>query len=255
MIGKLWLPTFLALSWAVAAQAQVNALPSDRHILVYGDAEARAIPDRFKIKVSFDVVDPSADVARRKVEANLGRVLDAIKAAGVPDGEIVATSMEIEPRERYDSKLEDHVFEGIGVSRELTARFSDIDALEKFIAGLETSKEVQVSGIETELQDEQALHRALRAKSIASARLKAEGMARDFGVRLAGLYSVSDVAPQFQYGVREGSWPSTYLWTEDGESGTLDSIMVTGSRLKRVALQTGYVTYSDKIYAVFLIAD
>ena len=254
MFGKLLLPTILALVWADVGLAQVNALPSTRHILVYGEAKARAIPDRFKIKVSFDVVDPSADVARRKVEAHLERVLDALRAAGVTEGEIVATSMEIEPRERYDQATRDQVFQGIGVSRGLTARFSDLDALEKFIAGLETSKEVQVSGIETGLQDEQALLRALRTKSIASARLKAEAVARDFGVRLAGLYSVSDVAPEFQYGVREGSWPSTYSWADE-EGGTLDRIEVTGSRLEQVALQTGFVDYSDKIYAVFLIAD
>lgn len=243
-----------ALATSSVASAQMNALPPQRHLLVYGEADARAIPDRFSIKISFDVVDPSADVARRKVEASVADVLAALDKAGVPEGEIVATSMDIEPRERYDARTEEDVYEGMGVSREVTARFSDLDALEAFIGGLETSESLQVSGITTSLSSEAALKAALRAKSIAATRAKAEEMAQAFGVRLDGVYSVSDVAPQFSYGIQPGTWSGGYQWYR--ESGTLDAISVTGSRIDRtVSLRTGYVTFSDKIYAVFLIAD
>lgn len=243
----------LALA-ATTASAQMNALPPQRHLLVYGEAEARAIPDRFSIKISFDEVDPSADVARRKVEASVARVLEALEKAGVPEGEIVATSMDIEPRERYDAKSEEDVYEGMGVSRDISARFSDLDALEAFIGGLETSKSLQVSGITTALSSEAALKAALREKSIAATRAKAEEMAKAFGVRLAGVYSVSDVAPQFSYGIQPGSWSGGYQWSR--ASGQLDAITVTGARIDRsVSLRAGYVTFNDKIYAVFLIAD
>lgn len=245
----------LALA-ATTASAQMNALPPQRHLLVYGEAEARAIPDRFSIKISFDVVDPSADVARRKVEASVADVLAALDKAGVPEGEVVATSMDIEPRERYDAESEEDVYEGMGVSREITARFSDLDALEAFIGGLETSKSLQVSGITTALSSEAALRAALREKSIAQTRAKAEEMAKAFGVRLGGVYSVSDVAPQFQYGIRPGNWNGGYEWFGREGGGTLDAIVVTGSRASSpVSLRTGYVTFSDKFYAVFLIAD
>src|SRR3546814_19055399 len=79
------------------AHAQVNALPPTRHILVYGDAQARAIPDRFKIDISLEVIDPKADTARRKVETYVGDILSKLEAASVPSNEIVATSPEIEP--------------------------------------------------------------------------------------------------------------------------------------------------------------
>ena len=130
----------------------------------------------------------------------------------------------------------------------------DLDALEAFIGSLETSKSLQVSGITTSLSSEAELKAALREKSIAATRAKAEEMAKAFGVRLAGVYSVSDVAPQFSYGIQPGTWSGGYQWSR--ESGTLDAITVTGSRIDRtVSLRTGYVTFSDKIYAVFLIAD
>ena len=240
--------------------AQVNALPPTRHILVYGDGQARAIPDRFKISLNFEAVDPSADAARRRVEENLKDVLGKLKAAGVAESEIVATSMEVGTRERYDDRKREQVFIGTGVKRTVTARFDSQSALGTFLATLQTSKELNVSSVETELADEAELRKALREKAIESSRAKAETIAKAYGAKLGGLYSVSDVAPQFQYGIREGSWPSTYQWARlrEGDAYTLDSIRVTGARANRVdaeSFQTGYVTFTDKIYAVFLLAD
>lgn len=238
------------------AHAQVNALPPARHILVYGEASARAIPDRFSIELAFDVVHPKADVARARVEAHVGEAIAALRKSNVAEGDIVATSLKIEPRTEYDQAARKQQFEGIGVSRKVVARFSDQADLTRFLSGLETSEEVQVSGVETELGAEAQLRSQLRQKAIASTRVKAEVIAKAYDVRLAGIYSVSDTAPEFEYGIQEGDWPVSYHW----QSGTseLDRIEVTGSRLSQGAsesFQTGYVTFEDRIYTVFLIAD
>lgn len=242
------------------AIAQVNALPSARHILVYGDAEARAIPDRFKIKLNFQSVNLDPDLARRNVESNVRKVLDQLQAVGVADNEIVATSLSIDTKERYDQKIEEEVFVGTEVSRTLTARFSSQGALETFLAGIKTSKELTISDVSTQLSDEPALRAALREKTIASSREKADLIAKAYGARISGIYSVSDVAPQFDYGIRPGNWPQAFEWSDGyGDRGrTLDRIQVTGSRASANAatsLQTGYVTFQDKIYTVFLLAD
>lgn len=242
---------------AGAAHAQVNALPPTRHILVYGDAQARAIPDRFKIDIDFSAVDKNAGAARARVERNVQMVLGRLRSAGVLDDEIVATSLSIQAKSRFDDELDEDVFIGTEVERSLTARFADKAALESFLDGLQTSTELSVSDVKTELSSELELRRALRGKAIESSREKAEVIARAYGATLGAVYSVSDVAPQFQYGIREGSWPSTYQW--DSGSTSLDRIEVTGTRLRAgapgIALQTGYVTYTDKIYTVFLLAD
>jgi len=145
------------------------------------------------------------------------------------------------------------------VNRTVRAIFNDQGALREFLAQLKTSEEVQVSGVETELSSESELMAALRQKAIESTREKAEVIAKAYGVRLKGLYSVSDTAPQFDYGIQEGSWPANYRWSRHGDgSSTLDRIEVTGSRIKRAeveSFETGYVNYDDKIYAVFLISE
>lgn len=246
----------LLLAICGTGHAQVNALPQSRHILVYGEAQAQAIPDRFRITLSFNVVDSNADAARQKVEAYLQDAISKLKASGIGDGGIVATSLEIEPVNQYDQEARKQVFEGIGVTRRIVATFARQDALKSLLALLKTSEDVQVSGVETELSTEPRLRERLRQKAIESTRAKAETIARAYGVRLAGLYSVSDTAPDFQYGIKEGEWPQSYRWNAD--STELDRIEVTGSRIKRSdveSFQTGYVTFDDKIYAVFLISE
>lgn len=247
------------------ADAQMNALPQARHILVYGQAQARAIPDRFKIEVSFDVVDQKADVARAKVEAMMQDTLGKLRTSGVPDGEIVATSLQIEPRQEYNSELRKQEYKGIAVERSLTARFSDQDKLKQFLSTLETSEQLQVSGVTTTLSNEAELKRQLRAKAIEATKEKAAVIARSYGARLAGLYSVSDTAPQFEYGIQEGEWPVVYEWRhrEGGgrDSMSLDTVTVTGTALLAPgtvapeSFESGYVTFNDTIYAVFLIGD
>lgn len=244
---------------AGTANAQMNALPQARHILVYGQAQARAIPDRFKIEVSFDVVDTKADVARSKVESMMQDTLEKLRAAGVPDGEIVATTLQIEPREQYDSELKKQVYKGIAVERSITARFSDQAKLKKFLSVLDTSEQLQVSGVTTSLSNEPELKRQLRAKAIESTKEKAGVIAKSYGAKLVGLYSVSDTAPQFEYGIQEGEWPVTYEWRNDGDSMSLDTVTVNGTSMRSApapeSFQTGYVSFNDTIYAVFLIGD
>lgn len=253
------------LGAAGAAFAQVNALPPTRHILVYGDAQARAIPDRFRITVSFSALDMDPGLARRRVEDSLADVVARLRTAGVVEGGIVATALSIEPEQRYEEASRRQVFAGTRVRRSLTARFDRKTALESFLDGLQTSQELSVSDVETELAAEPALREALRTKSIESSRRKAETMAKAYGARLGALYSVSDVAPQFEYGIREGDWPALYEWMPNAQGGDLDRVTVTGSRIgpgrdggggvRGTSLEAGYVTYNDRIYAVFLLAD
>lgn len=258
MICRLAL-VLLLLAFAGTALAQVNALPPTRHILVYGDAQARAIPDRFRITVNFSALDTDAGAARQRVESTLADVVGRLRAIGVSEGDIVATALSIEPEDRYEDRERRQVFAGTRVRRTLTARFSRKQDLERFLAGLQTSRELTVSDVETELSTEPSLRQAMRARAIEATRRKAETIAQSYGARLGAIYSVSDVAPQFEYGVREGSWPDLYEWNPRSEQ--LDRITVTGSRVAnapggvRTALETGYVTYNDRIYAVFLLAD
>jgi len=218
------------------ANAQVNALPPTPHILVFGHAEARAIPDKFSIKMTVSVTDPSADLARRKAEKHVEQILAGLKQAGVPAEETSATTLKIEPDEEYNDKTEKQEYKGVQVSREIDATFYDLGKLQQFLGVLATSKELQVSGITTGLRDEAKLRELLRVKAIESTQEKAKSIAKAYAVKLDGLYSVSDVAPLVSYGIKAGSWPIYDYDSKSGDffvRGYLDNTM--GSGLNTIA--------------------
>jgi uncharacterized protein YggE len=260
-VKRLLIAAILGIA-STTAFAQVNALPPTPHILVFGHAQARAIPDKFSISMTASVTDPSTDVARHKVEGHVDSILAALKQAGVPDGETTATSLSIEPDTEYDGKLEKRVYKGVKVERVIGATFYDLAKVKQFLGNTNASEELQISGITTGLRDEQKLREQLRGKAIESSQQKAKAIAASYSASLSGLYSVSDVAPETHYGIQEGAWPH---FEYDARTQRLDRIEVTGHRMLNASdgsglattqesLQTGYVTFEENIYAVFLIA-
>ena len=246
------------------ACAQINALPSTPHILVFGHAEARAIPDRFTISMTVSVTDPSADVARRKVQGHVEQILAGLKQAGVPTGETTATSLKIEPEEEYDSKMQKQVYKGVQVSRDIGATFDDLGRLQQFLGKVSASKELQISGITTGLRDESKLREQLRVKAIESTQEKAKSIAQGYAAKLDGLYSVSDVAPEVSYGIKAGSWPAYDYDSRGGglftrnrdkyaDAAGVSALPAPPPPEPPTSLQTGYVTFEENIYAVFLL--
>lgn len=245
---------FLVLLWGlpIAGIAQQNAIPAAPHILVYGAAEAKAIPDRFRLTVRIETLDINADQARKSAAVLFDSTINALKALDVSDGDIIATGLSIEPSERYDEQQRRYVFQGTEVVREIEVVFSETVSMEKFLAQTDVNENLQVSGVETFLSTEKQLELALRSKSIESSKQKAEVIAEEYGLEIKGIYSVSDVAPQYTYGITEGDWPVIWFWNDFGDVAELQRVAVTGSRLSE-SFSTGFVTFQDKIYAVFLV--
>ena len=239
--------------------AQANAIPEAPHILVYGSAVGRAVPDRFEVTVLVEYVDPSADVARKQAAALFDAVLEGMRGAGAPDRGIEATHLEIGTQHRFNESTRRQEYEGIRVSRKLTARFDSTEKLSRFLAGLDTSQHVQVERTGTSLSTEPQLRAELRRKAIEDSVAKARLLAEAYGVALGPLYSVSDVAPEFSYGVHEGQWQSLYHWSRDGGGKyALDRITVTGSRLEPSRFESfaaGELSIEERLYAVFRLGD
>lgn len=250
---------FLLLACGAApCAAQVNAIPAERHILVYGTATARATPDRFQVTVTVRHTDPSADAARERVSTLFDQVLESYRKAGVLQDTLDASTLEIAPEERWDDQTRRQVFEGIRVSRTLSGTFDDPERLSRFLALIETSETVQVAGVRTQISTEQQLRAALRREAIRSSKERAAGLASAYGTTLGPLYSASTVAPQFSYGVHEGDW--YFDWRRQGDRYTLDRIEVTGSRIDIKGAQlerfvAGQVEMEERLYAVFLLGE
>lgn len=247
---------------APQALAQANSIPSQPHLLVKGDASRMVLPDRFVVKIALESVDMQTDVARRKVQANAEQVMGLFARHGAIAETVRMDNLSIAPSTRY--KEDEEVFEGTAVSRDLEGAFEKPEQLQAFLAELKASKEVQVNTATPTFSGEARLRAELKAEAAAQTRASAKGLADAYGAKISGLYSISDVAPNFAYGVQAGSWPNANSSSGDlyYRTGTLDKVSVSGSRgVAAAAPMTGElltaapITYTENVYAIFLIAQ
>ncbi|MQP74383.1 DUF541 domain-containing protein [Stenotrophomonas sp. MYb238] len=252
-----------ALLVAVVPQAwaQANSVPSQPHLLVKGDASRKVMPDRFVVKVALESVDMQTDIARRKVQVNAERIAALFATHGAIAETVRMDNLSIAPSTRY--KNDEEVFQGTAVSRDMEGAFETPERLQAFLAELKASSEVQVRTATPVYSGEARLRAELKAEAAAQTRTSAKGLADAYGAKIIGLYTISDVAPSFAYGVQAGSWPSANGARDFYERGdSLDRVQVSGSRVAvsplpapGELLTAAPITYTENVYAIFLISD
>ncbi|KZE47579.1 uncharacterized protein YggE [Stenotrophomonas sp. PvP093] len=246
----------LLATMAPSAWAQANTIPSQPHLLVKGQGSRTVMPDRFGLQLNIEETDMDADAARRRVQDNVARVLALFKQHKAVEGSVRADNLRIGPATRYEQNRQ--VFIGTRVSRQLRASFASVKAMQDVLGALKANENVQVSSLAPTYSGEVALRRELKGEAAAQTRESALGLAKAYGTRVRGLYSISDVAPNFAYGVQAGNWPSSGdLVTPPSPpapEAPMNSIETTGSRL-RESVEAGPITYTENVYAIFLISD
>ncbi|MCD0245700.1 SIMPL domain-containing protein [Xanthomonas melonis] len=233
------------------ALAQVNSLPSLPHLLVKGQANRTVMPDRFSLTIALRAVDAQPDVARKRVQVSAEHILSAMKLHHVRKDSIDASSLQIQPSYSY---LQDghRKFDGSEVKRSIAGTFASLEDARQFLAELKTSSEVELSGITTSYSKEGEVRAQLKREAATQTRVSAEELAKAYGVRVQGLYTISDVAPNFAYGVQAGHWPVPRTLSP-GSPPPPAAAALGAARVD--ALEAGRVLLSENIYAVFLIAQ
>ena len=251
-----WLLSSSLSLMAPSAWAQANTIPSQPHLLVKGQGTRTVMPDRFGLQLSIEETDMDADAARRRVQDNVARVLALFKQNKAVEGSVRADNLRIGPATRYEQNRQ--VFIGTRVSRQLRASFASVKAMQDVLGALKANENVQVSSMAPTYSDEVALRRELKGEAAAQTRESAQGLAKAYGTSVRGLYSISDVAPSFAYGVQAGNWPRADDMitppAPPAPPAPQNSIEATGSRL-RESVEAGPITYTENVYAIFLISD
>lgn len=237
----------------LAAMAQANSLPSQPHLLVKGQAQREVVPDQFGINVTLRSIDKDPAVARERAQANAEQVLATFKAQHALRGSVQASALSIAPAYRFENT--ERVFAGTKVERSLSAQFGSLEEVRRLLGSLKTSEELQVSGITTRFKDEAAVRIELKRQAAEQTRDAAKKLAESYGVRLGGLYTISEVAPDFAYGIEAGTWPGvTYPIPPDPTDPSYVGYPSVHPEAAE-SLEAGSLTLSENVYAVFLIAQ
>lgn len=258
---RMLLAALLCMTAGVAF-AQADSIPSQPHLLVKGQASRTVMPDRFTVELLLQATDMAPEKARQRVQDNAAKML-ALMAThkSLPDS-VSASSLTIEPESAYENGKS--VFKGTRVTRRMRGTFDALGRVQAVLGALDTSPELQVTALRSTYSQGGRLRAELKREAAQQSRKTAEGLASAYGTRITGLYTISDVAPNFAYGVRAGVWdtresddpaapPSPAPPASQPSIGS--ALTVSGSRIAPESLEAGSITYSENVYAIFLIAQ
>ena len=175
-----------------AAPALAQTMPPPA-ISVTGEANVSVAPDQAQIEGG---VTSDAKTAREASDANnaaMGKVLLALKGAGIEEKDYQTSRLSLQPQFANPSKASDR--QGIvsfRASNRVTVRVRDVTKVANVIDALVTAGANEIGGINfTVTQASKHLDEA-REKAIADARRKAEIYAKAAGVTLGEPLSISE---------------------------------------------------------------
>ncbi len=182
------LPLAAASLSAAPALAEETKLP--RVMTLTGHGEVRQAPDTVTVSAGVTTQGATAAEALSANTAAMTKVMETLKAGGIPDKDIQTSNFSVQPR--YDYNNNPPKLEGYDVSNSVTVTLHDVAALGGLLDKLVQAGSNQINGISFGIEKpDQALDEARKAAA-ADARRKAEVYAAATGVKLGPIVSISE---------------------------------------------------------------
>jgi uncharacterized protein YggE len=181
----------VAAGMLLAAPALADDVPPAA-ISVTGEATLSVAPDQAQIEAG---VTSEAKTAREASEANnaaMGKVLLALKAAGIDQKDIQTSRLSLQPESAPNRTTGPNTIVGYRASNHVTVRLHDVTKIAGTIDMLVGAGATDLGGINFSVSNASKLLDDARAQAVADARRKAEIYARAAGVALGAPLSISE---------------------------------------------------------------
>ena len=181
-----------ALAGALAvtpALAQVAPTPT---ISVSGEGTVSVPPDMALIDGGVSTEAKTAREASESNNAAMGKVLLALKVAGLDEKDVQTSRLSLQPQYAQQTKPGPNVVSGYRASNRVTIRLRDVTKVAAVIDTLVASGANEIGGINFMVEKASKLLDDARAEAIVDARRKAEIYAKAAGVTLGAPVSISE---------------------------------------------------------------
>ncbi|WP_233193021.1 SIMPL domain-containing protein [Acidimangrovimonas sediminis] len=162
-------------------------------ITVTGEGEERAEPDMATVSLGVTTEAKTAADAMSRNSAEVTKVIDALKAAGLADRDMQTSGLSLGPRwNDPQGQSQPRSIVGFTASNRLSVRVRDLGSLGGVLDKLVQAGANTIDALSFSVADPQALQDKARAAAVRDARRKAEVMAKAAGVTLGRVLSISD---------------------------------------------------------------
>ncbi len=199
-----------------------SATPSNV-ISVTGDGEAFAVPDIATFSFSASATGKDVNDAQKQVTTIIDKALQKVKDLGVDDKDIQTTDYSAYPKYEYINGVctsggicrpSTQNLIGYEVNQTITIKVRKVAEAGTILGAIGGTGVTNVSGISFTVDDQTVVEREAREKAIAKAKVKAEELAKDLGVKLVRIVSFTE----------NGGGTPMYFKAEAAMGGGRDSV-------------------------------
>jgi uncharacterized protein YggE len=179
----------LAATLAPAGVAAQQAEPRLRTLSVSGEGTITAAPEIASLRVGVTSESKTAREASQENADKMGRVVAALRKAGIPEDKIQTVQLTVEPA--YDYNEGQQVLRGFQARNVVEARTRDLERLGEILDAVIQVGGNTVEGIGFELEDPGAAQTRALTRAVDDARRKAEALAKAAGVELGDIQEIA----------------------------------------------------------------
>jgi len=183
---------FVTALFVSMAAAPVRAQKMPNNLSVSGDGTLRVQPDRAMVRFGIVTVDEDAEDARRQNAADAAKTMNAVRALKIEDRKIRLETLQLQPHQEYDPKLNRRVNRGYEAIRSVVVEVDDLDVLPKLVAHVVGQGANRLSGIAYDLRDRQSVEDEVLRKAVLRAKEKAQLMATTLGVAVGKVIQIQE---------------------------------------------------------------
>ena len=183
---------------AVPAAAQVTEVRpiSGTRLDVVATGDVTRVPDLVRINAGVVTQAPTAVEAIRQNAARMEAVRAALRAAGIAERDIQTSTLNLNPNYRYAENQPPQLV-GYQAINEVSVRFRDIANTGRILDALVAQGANQISGPMLMIEEPEAALDEARTEALARARARADFYARNLGMRVGRVLSVSEASMGF----------------------------------------------------------
>lgn len=178
------------------ARAQWQPVPAplaaDSTLLsISASGHASAAPDIARISAGVVTLASDSQQAQRENAQRMQQVMAAIKAAGIADADVQTGSILLHPQYRHVDNESPRI-SGYQASNTVNITVRDLARLGRVLDALAAQGANQIDGPRLEIEQPAPLYRQARIAALAQARAQADTYARELGLRVRRVVSVSE---------------------------------------------------------------
>ena len=163
-----------------------------RLLTAVGNAEVRVRPDLAEVRLGVETEARTAVEARQQNAIRAAKVVDVLKALGVPERALETSLFQLEPVRRFEDRDQSGQppIVGYRVSNVVSVRTEQLDLVPGIVDESVRAGANRVDSVSFTLRSETVPRQTALRQAVANARENAEAMAKELGVELAGVHNV-----------------------------------------------------------------